>query len=321
MNVFANDHSRDLSELRLVVGIPTYKRPELLRALLQSLLPELQGREVFVLVADNDCGTDAPRVVEQFAADWPAAKCIPVAERGVAQVRNALVAHAAVVSPDWDWLLMMDDDGLVTEGWIANLLGAGLRYDAHLVGGPVQGVLPADANILARNSIFAARTRWATGPVKTLNTTQNLAIARATTQLIGLPLFRNEYGASGGEDYDLFRRVAQASGRIVWCDEAIVIEPAPVDRLTVSSLLSRYATTGAYMVRIDGFYDGWRTTAWRAFKGLAASVLRTCRAAVMFRRDECARSMLAIAHYLGRVAGLAGAKTTRYVSTNGKDAS
>jgi glycosyltransferase involved in cell wall biosynthesis len=306
-------------QLRIVIGIPTFRRPDLLRILLDSLLPEIQGRDVYVVVADNDCGTEAQAVVAEFTQHWPVAECIPVRERGVAQVRNALVRRAAEVCPEWDWLLMLDDDGRVTPGWLDQVLQTGQRFDAHLVGGPVDGLLPDSASIFARNSIFASRKRWPTGLVSTLNTTQNLAMARKTVDLIGIPLFRNEYGASGGEDYDLFRRVARAKGRIAWCDEALVIEPAPSDRLTFISLLRRYATTGAYMVRIDRFYDGLPSTSWNACKGLAVSLLRTVAAAVLMRRDTCARSILVTAHYCGRIAGLAGARTARYVSSEGKN--
>ncbi len=298
----------------IVIGIPTYRRPELLAALLDSLLAELQVQPACVIVADNDCGADAPRVVAAFQARWPDIVCIPVAARGVAQVRNALVAEAHRLSPQWRWLLMLDDDGSVTPGWLGRVLDTGRRLNAHLVGGPVEGLLPASSNVFARNSIFSSRRRWDTGLVPTLNTTQNLAIARATLALAPEPLFRNEYGASGGEDYDLFRRVAAAGGRMAWCDEAVVLEPAPADRLTVRSLLHRYATTGMYMVAIDRSYDGARQVWRQAVRGWLASCLRMLVAGVTFQSDKFARAVLAIAHYSGRLAGLLGLKTARYVS-------
>lgn len=303
-----------LAPAGIVIGIPTYKRPELLAALLDSLLPELQGIGAHIVVADNDCGSDAPRVCDAFRARWPQIVCIPVAARGVAQVRNALVRQAGQESPDWRWLVMLDDDGTVTPGWLGHLLATGARFDSHLVGGPVEGVLPADSNILARNSIFASRRRWPTGLVESLNTTQNLAIARSTLALLPEPLFRNEYGASGGEDYDLFRRVATAGGRIAWCDEAVVMEPAPADRLTARSLLHRYASTGIYMVAIDRSYDGSRRVWLLAVKGLLASCLRTVGAGLTLRKDKFAKSVLAVSHYTGRLAGLMGMKTARYVA-------
>lgn len=304
----------EVSKLDLVICIPTFRRPELLRALLQTLLPELQAHPAMVIVADNDCGQDAPAVVAQFSSRWPAIRCIPVSARGVAQVRNALVSQAHQDVPDWRWIVMLDDDGLATQGWLGKLLAIGEEYQAHLVGGPVQGILPSGAGWLARNSVFATRGRWATGLVPTLNTTQNLGISRRVLDLIPAPLFRNEYGASGGEDYDLFRRVAQAQGRIAWCDEAVIEEPAPADRLTPKALLYRYHSTGVYMAAIDRSYDGAKG-GWRgAVKGLLGSCVRLSLAALTLRSSEVARQILMTSHYVGRMAGLLGANSSRYVA-------
>jgi cellulose synthase/poly-beta-1,6-N-acetylglucosamine synthase-like glycosyltransferase len=126
------------------------------------------------------------------------------------------------------------------------------------------------------------------------------------------PLFRNEYSASGGEDYDLFRRVRQSNGRIAWCDEAVVFEPTPESRLSIRRVLSRYYTTGIYMSQIDRFYDGTGKTYKTAFKGFNASLLRTITAG--FRRDSnaAAQGMLSTAHYAGRAVGLLGGRAARY---------
>lgn len=300
------------AHIRVVVGIPTFRRPQTLRALLQTLLPELLGREVLVVVADNDCGTDAPTVVAAFVGQGLAAVCVPVPVRGLAAVRNTLVKEAVERAPEWEWLAMLDDDGLATKGWLSNLLGAGERFDAHLVGGPVEGQLPASAGLLARNSIFASRRRWATGPVTTLNTTQNLAIARKTLSLLGTSIFRSEYSLSGGEDYDLFRRVAQAGGRLVWCDEAVVQEPAPPERLGPRALLYRYASTGAYMALIDRSYDGAAKTWAIALKGVLGALLDCGRSLLRGDANRRARAVLSLAHQCGRLAGLVGLRSNRY---------
>lgn len=301
----------------VVIGIPTFRRPDLLRGLLDGLKAELAVQPAFIIVADNDCGIEASAIVDAFKSSWSDVVCIPVPERGVAQVRNAIVATASRFRPEWKWLLMLDDDGCVEPGWMKAMLSCGETYEAHLVGGPVEGVLPKDAGLLARNSIFASRRRWPTGPVDTLNTTQNLAISRRTLGLISLPLFRDQYGATGGEDYDLFRQVANAGGRLVWCDEAVVVEPAPPDRLQYWSLLSRYYSTGAYMARIDRHYDGSAATWKDAIMGLVSLALRSLVMTVLTRKDDAARAFLSLVHYAGRIHGLlSGAGLARYVKSS-----
>jgi hypothetical protein len=149
--------------------------------------------------------------------------------------------------------------------------------------------------------------------VPTLNTTQNLAIARATSGLVGLPLFRAELGASGGEDYDLFRRTERHGGTLAWCDEAVVDEPAPADRLTARALIYRYASTGAYMARIDATYDGVGPVWLRCFKGLLGAAWLALGGALRLDIDQMACGALSLAHQAGRFGGLLGARTHRYV--------
>ncbi|KTQ76028.1 hypothetical protein NS226_23295 [Aureimonas ureilytica] len=86
----------------LVIGIPTFRRPALLTKLLESLRPEIAGRMVTVLVADNDCDP----AIEALVAAFPREEgqrfvYVPVSERGLSPVRNSLVDAALREAPDW----------------------------------------------------------------------------------------------------------------------------------------------------------------------------------------------------------------------------
>ena len=303
----------------IVIGIPTYRRPEQLTNLLETLVPEVVSCPAIIVVADNACSPATETIIAAFAFRIPSIVSIPVPERGLAAVRNALVNHATSACPKWRWLAMLDDDGLATPGWLSTIVACAERYGADLVGGPVQGVLPAHSNRLARNSIFAQRTRRNTGLVTTLNTTQNLLISRKLVDKLPGPLFNAAYGASGGEDYELFRRTAKNNGRIAWCDEAIVMEPTPAERLTPRRILLRYYSTGQYMARIDSSFDGWLNTGFHSAKGLAGALLRLIRDYLLrFDRDAGSRGVLAVSHYFGRIAGLVGSRSLRYAGTKGR---
>lgn len=299
----------------LVIGIPTFRRPDGLKALLHSLHGELEGVNALVLVADNDCGDQAPTVVDSCRGLFANILCLPVKARGVAQVRNSLVGSANELAPGWQWLLMFDDDGLVRPGVVKGLVSTGDLYQAHVVGGVVDGGALSNANILARHSLFAARRKWETGVVPMLNGAQNIAISRRIFDFVEAPLFRNEYGASGGEDYDFFRRIVSAGGRLAWSADAVVFEPPTSAQVTVKGLLNRYFTTGAYMVLIDRFYDGSKVVWIRALKGLVTGVGRTLWGGLTLNGSVFANGVLSTAHFLGRLAGLFGARTSRYVNT------
>ncbi|MDB4985331.1 MAG: hypothetical protein JWN04_509 [Myxococcaceae bacterium] len=303
-----------LRERGIVVVIPTYQRDLSLSSLLSALSHEQEGSFVHVIVGDNACAASTRKLVDDYRLSGLPVQYLPVPERGVAQVRNALVHHASTQWDDWAWIVMFDDDGVPSPGCAQKLVDVGWQLRAHLVGGPVLGFLPDDANILARNSIFASRKRWATGLVDLLNTTQNLAIARDLIDQLGDRLFETRYGASGGEDYDLFRRVAGAGGRLAWCDEAVTHEPAPPDRLTLRAVADRYVTTGMYMAVIDRNYDGLFSSVKTAVKGSIRSALSICSGMMRRQPDDCARGALGLCHYGGRVLGLMGGSSTRYVS-------
>ena len=302
-----------MTECRVVVVIPTFRRIAMLATLLEGLAPQARATGALIIVGDNACEASVAQLISEFAADVAIAY-LPVPARGVSQVRNALVGEALRLAPDWQWLLMLDDDGQVTPGWLDTMLQCAQALGPDLLGGPVIGTLPEGSGLLARNSVFAQRARWATGPVNILNTTQNLAINRNLLNRLPLPLFENRLGASGGEDYDLFRRTAETGGRLAWCDEAIILEPAQAERLTTSALLYRYYSTGIYLAPIDAEYDGWPRTIARMIRGLLATTLASATQALTGRLDQAAHSLLMMAHYTGRFASLLGARSARYVN-------
>lgn len=298
--------------IEIVVAVPTFRRRELLTNLLRSLEGERSPGRVALLIGDNDCDPDIANLVEGF--DRPDSPCryVGVTTRGLSSIRNALVAEAIQMAPGLSYLVMLDDDGLVTPGWLARLVECARENNADLVGGPVEGLLPPGAGTLARNSVYASRKRSPTGPVDLLNTTQNLLIARQVIDRFGTEFFRMEYNFSGGEDYDFFRRVRAVDGVIVWCDEAIVMESAHADRIGARQVLSRYYTTGLYMSKIDSHYDG-RGAAWKvAGRGLAGAVAKTTIALVAGDGSKRARGLLSISYFTGRLLGMCGQGSSRY---------
>ena len=299
------------SVTEIVIGIPTFRRAEPLRRLLESLNAQLLGRGATVIVADNDCNESIRSMIT--ARLWTfQLRYLAVPEPGLAAVRNALVDDAIRTVPDWRWLIMIDDDCVASPGWVSALVLCACRFDADLVGGPVLGGLPATAGLLARNSLLAGRRRWPTGPVGQLNSTQNLLIARQTLLRVSMPLFCDAYGVSGGEDYDLFRRMQKAGGRLVWCDEAVVAETTSADRLTAPAVLSRYFTTGIYMAKIDRAHDGSRLAWVAAVRGLSGALLKLLSSLLALDRNRGAREILGLSHYVGRWAGLLGGRSRRY---------
>lgn len=295
------------AQSQTLVCIPTHRRPEGLARLLDSLTPELAGSGARVIVADNDCGTEASVVVARWAEEVELeAECLPVPEPGVSAVRNALVRAALLAGPQWRWVAMLDDDSYVTPGWYDAMVLTAESADAAVVGGPVLGELPPGAGLVARGSLYAGRPRFPTGPVSMLNGTNNLFVARSVLAELTPPWFDPQWGRTSGEDRDFFKRLQAEGHRMAWCDVAVVVEPTPADRLTARAIFSRSFHNGVHGAQIDARYDGRRAVAGRSATKLAEASARLGKAIVLGRREKAARAAIEGVHNLGRVAGLTG---------------
>lgn len=295
-----------------VVGIPTFRRPTLLKQLLESLVPETAGKGVLVVVADNDCGTDVPAVCQEFAHRLDGLVVLGVATRGISANRNALVDAAYEHAPGWRWLIMLDDDGQVQPEWFAELTKVARESGAHVTGGAVVCPLPPGAGDFARNSEFALRQRWSTGRVQMLGVAQNTCIARATERLVRRPWFDSAYGMSGGEDHEFFLRLSKAGGSFAWADEAVVVEPQPPERLSSWSVLYRSLTTGITTARIERQHGGvWSSAAATLrYTGLVLGGLVVN--ALTLRKDKFIRTIIGAAYTLGRYPGVGRLAGRRY---------
>lgn len=293
------------ADKRTMVGIPTYKRPAKLKALLESLAPSLRDFDAEVVVADNACSAESEAVVEAFRAIWPKTVYIPVPERGISAVRNALIA--AFETRDVAWLAMVDDDLTVKPDWLARMTEAGVAYDGDVVGGPYACKPEQGISFIVANSIFVQRPRRATGLCPPIGGTGNTLVKRSLLDKISAPHFQNRYGLSGGEDYDFFRRAAKAGAKFVWADEADAVEDVELDRLTPGAVLRRYYSTGNYMALIDREHDGLGSALalhasnfLKALIGLGVSALRFSKVRILTSLFRLCFATGAMSSFLGR---------------------
>lgn len=294
----------------IVIAVPTFRRLELLGALLESLREEVEpGSCTHIVVGDNDCSEDVRAEILRRRAEGLPVSWIGVPERGISQVRNELIREATRACPQWRFVVMLDDDGTVQPGWLAALTAAARLHDPDVLAGPVLGQLPPGASILARNSVYAGRPRLVNGPVAMLNGAQNIAISRRICDALGDPWFDAAFGLSGGEDYRFFRRVVAAGGRLAWCDEARVLEPTPVQRLGWRPLMRRAFLSNALTARTDIDYLG-REKVWRDLRQGVRANLREMAAGVVRRdADRIVRAGLNVVGLAGRASALRSGNT------------
>jgi glycosyltransferase involved in cell wall biosynthesis len=225
----------------ITVCICTYRRPELLRSLLEALSKqEISDRFTYsILVVDNDSRCSAQAVVSKFQATQTIRIDYDVEpEQNIALARNRGVDRSG-----GDYLCFIDDDEIPIERWLLTLFDTCEKNGADGALGPVHPVYAAPPPEWVISGKFYDRRSYPTGLVidwrkgRTGNTLLKMDVLTSVT-----PAFRAEFRT--GEDQDFFRRAIEKGFVFVWCDEAVAYEVVPPIRWKRSFLLRRALLRG-----------------------------------------------------------------------------
>lgn len=233
--------------VKISVCIPTHRRNEQLRALLQDLRDQ-QLQPFDVVVVDNDAAGGARHVVDAFRdAGCPFQLTYAVQpERSIPLTRNMTV-HLAT----GEWLAFVDDDERAPADWLRMLLDCALANAADGVLAPVEPRVPESAPAWIRRGNFYDWPRVPTGTVVPRKHLRygNLMLRAAPVHRLPGP-FDPRFALSAGEDVDMLVRFIQQGAKLVWCDEAAVWEPVEARRLSLRWLLMRGYSGGQSFARI-----------------------------------------------------------------------
>ena len=226
----------------VLVCIPTFKRPKMLRRLLDALAALDSDADVRVLVADNDAqahaGFDLCHAMTGYR--WPLSAVI-TPERGIAQVRNTLIEQA--LKTDARFIAMIDDDEWPHKDWIAQFLKCAHETDADLLQGSI--LFGGGDGLEGHGDI-----RHTTGPVAMLQGAGNLLIRRTVLEEMTAPWFDPAFALSGGEDREFFVRLQRAGKRFAWSDEARAHGDIPETKNNLGWLLRRAYSVGNSDMRV-----------------------------------------------------------------------
>src|SRR5262245_36972578 len=118
------------------VCVCTFKRARLLERTLHELAKQqTEGRFSYsIVVADNDAGQSAKRVVEAYrrTSEIKIVYCVEP-EQNIALARNKALEKA-----HGDFVAFIDDDEFPAPDWLLRLLSAAKHYNADGVLGPVR---------------------------------------------------------------------------------------------------------------------------------------------------------------------------------------
>jgi succinoglycan biosynthesis protein ExoM len=218
---------------RVDICICTFRRPFLAETLRSIARLDAAGHDLRVIVADNDQGPSAEPLVDglRSALPWPVTY-VHAPAGNISIARNACLAAA-----DGDFLAFVDDDEVVTSGWLSALMQKAAATDAAAVLGPVRAIYAPEApRWMARGDFHSTLPVFVNGAIRT-GYTCNVLIRRIAP--FADLRFDPALGRSGGEDTAFFYRLTRLGGVIDYAADAVVGEPVPAGRATMAWLVRR----------------------------------------------------------------------------------
>jgi glycosyltransferase involved in cell wall biosynthesis len=237
----------DSVEVRIVVCIPTFRRPASLRRTLQSLADQRTQFGFGCVIVENDSGNreGAAVAAEFIESGLLLGFCVLEARPGNCMAINCAFTAAREVFPHARYLAMIDDDEFASDDWLAHLVETAERSRADVVGGPVfpRFELPSKAH-LAKHPSFQPPYE-SSGKVPIIYGTGNCLIRRTVFERLETPLFDLSFNYLGGGDTDFFSRCRAIGLEFYWDQSAVVFECIPRRRTRLSWLAARGLRIGA----------------------------------------------------------------------------
>lgn len=236
------------SGVSVTIAVPTFRRLDLLRHLLPQLSAQIDDArarcrflaDADILVVDNDPEETAAGAVADVVAGL-AHRVVVIHEPvpGVSAVRNTSLDRTI----DRDVLIFIDDDETPHPGWLVHLLQTWHESGAAAVAGRVVSEFQVEPDPWVRAGDFFRRRSLPTGTPIEVAATNNLLLDRSVIAGLGLH-FDPSLGRSGGEDTVFTRSLTRSGALMVWCNEAVVTDIVPADRVSRAWVLARAYSYG-----------------------------------------------------------------------------
>ena len=226
---------------KIAVCIPTYKRPDILQQLLDSIAKNNFDRSLItsvdIIVVDNDVDKTAEVLINNLKSEAYSLYQLHYYNytvKGLSYVRNELIRRGLALNPDF--LIFIDDDEYVTTEWMNELLRTIIRNNADAARGPVfvklSDHIPKDISKLFVRENYVNNTRISTW------TTGNLILRRTSLEKYNV-WFDDRFSKTGAEDSYFGVQMAKKGATIYWAANAVTYEIIPDARANVRWFLRR----------------------------------------------------------------------------------
>ena len=235
---------------RVAVCVCTYRRPDQLDALLhrirQVAAKAAEYAVVGVVVIDDDPDLSAASVVARHSDEFELGLEYRSTSSGnISTARNTALDVGTAMA---EWLAMVDDDCMPDIGWVRELLQTSRLTGADCVSGRCFDVaLPGAPAWLSSEPFLTGFDAPIDGCAIEIGALKNTLVSAAFLRSHRIR-FDVAFGRAGGEDVMFFHACHVAGMFHVYSARAIVREPVPLKRSTLSWQLKRslwYGNTGA----------------------------------------------------------------------------
>jgi len=212
------------------VCICTFKRPAMLAKALEGIIAQVTDSKFTfeVVVVDNDFNRSAENTVRGIRLQTE----IQIKYDCEPQQNISLTRNRAILNAEGNLIAFIDDDEFPEQNWLLEHFNALLHFSVDGVLGPVLPYHEGSPPHWLVKSNLCVRSSFPTGtPLTNLKymRTGNVLFRRAILPA-DVFAFDPQFGLSGGEDYDFFKRMLKRGCSFVWCDEARVLEHVPIER-------------------------------------------------------------------------------------------
>ncbi|NQZ93763.1 MAG: glycosyltransferase [Moritella sp.] len=241
---------------KIIIGIPTFKRPEGLSRLLLSLEKINISFDVHFLVADNEgVQGHGHSVVSKMASSYTyPLSVISVPERGISNVRNSIMNHA-FETLDADMLAMIDDDEVVESNWLLELVKMQQQTNADVVGGQVKPEFEKVAPAWTDGLGLYWRAVYPDGLIDLIEGTTSVLLNRSVRDNFPNIKFDIAYGLTGGGDKEFFTRLKNKGATFAFSSKSISHEFFGESRMTKEWAMQRAYRIGSAELRIKKLHE------------------------------------------------------------------
>lgn len=297
----------------IVVCVLTFKRPELLRSALSSLLEQEvePGWTYVILVIDNDAGMSGRIVAEELSLSHPDRIRYVVEERqGIATARNRALAESASA----DFVAFIDDDERAEKRWLVELVRVQVATGADVVYGPVYREFDNAPDWVLRGNFFEPLNLPSGAPVRFVGAGNVLM-----KMSLGLQLqFDERFDRTGGEDTHYFEHARIRGARMVWAAEARAYEFTPSERTRVRWIVNRAKSAANRYTRTCMYLrPGLSTALARTAIGIGAIVQGAVLLPTLaLGKHRGVQALCKIFRGFGTISGVCGAAHVYYSSAD-----